>query len=275
MTVDQGAFETSLPVQKQLDAYNARDIDAFMQCWADDCRYYAFPSQLLADGANAVRERHVARFQEANLFGRLTDRMVVGNIVVDREVVTRTFPQGPGEIDVIAIYEVENGKIANAWFKMGTPRLHVAEGIAIRRANPGDAGIVGSLTRAAYAKWIPIIGREPMPMKADYDEAVRKHRIDLLYLTGDPVGLIELIPEADCILIENVAVSPAFQGQGFGRTLLAHAEQVAASLGHSAIRLYTNRLFAENIALYRKLGYAIDREEPFMGGFTVYMSKRL
>jgi hypothetical protein len=44
-----------------------------------------------------------------------------------REVVTRTFPDGPGEIDVIAIYEIGNGKIEKAWFKMGTPRLHAAK----------------------------------------------------------------------------------------------------------------------------------------------------
>jgi putative hydrolase of HD superfamily len=47
----------------------------------------------------------------------------VGNLVIDQEVVTRTFPEGPGEVDVIAIYEVEKGKISKAWFKMGKPRL--------------------------------------------------------------------------------------------------------------------------------------------------------
>jgi hypothetical protein len=118
--------DVELPVQKQLEAYNARDIEAFMQWWADDCEYYEFPSRLLASGANEIRERHVARFSEANLSGKLITRISVGNMVVDQEVVTRTFPDGPGEIDVIAIYEVENGKIAKAWFKMGTPRLHTA-----------------------------------------------------------------------------------------------------------------------------------------------------
>jgi hypothetical protein len=47
----------------------------------------------------------------------------VGNLVIDQEVVTRSFPEGPGEVDVIAIYEVEKGKISKAWFKMGEPRL--------------------------------------------------------------------------------------------------------------------------------------------------------
>jgi hypothetical protein len=49
--------------------------------------------------------------------------MVVGNKVVDQEVVTRTFPEGTGHIDVIAVYEVKGDKIANAWFILGSPVL--------------------------------------------------------------------------------------------------------------------------------------------------------
>jgi hypothetical protein len=56
---------------------------------------------------------------------------------------------------------------------------------------------------------------------------------------------------------------------------LAHAEAVARSLGLSAMRLYTNPLFAGNVQLYGRLGYQVDREEPFKGGVTVYMSKTL
>jgi ribosomal protein S18 acetylase RimI-like enzyme len=110
-------------------------------------------------------------------------------------------------------------------------------------------------------------------MTADYAEAVRSHRIDLLHLAGVLAALIETIVEADHLLIENVAVSPAFQGRGLGRKLMAHAEQIAASLGHGETRLYTNKLFAENIELYRKLGYRIDREEVLAIGIAVHMSK--
>jgi hypothetical protein len=117
--------DPALPVQKQLEAYNARDVEAFMQYWSDDAQYYAFPARLLASGLAEIRERHIARFREPNLFGRLITRIVVGNMVVDQETVTRTFPDGPGEVDVIAIYEIENGKIAKAWFKMGPARLGV------------------------------------------------------------------------------------------------------------------------------------------------------
>ena len=110
-------------VARQLAAYNARDIEAFMACWREDAQVFEHPSTLLADGAAAIRARHVARFQEPDLFGRLVARMSTGTMVVDREVVTRNFPEGRGEIDVIAIYEVDGDRIAKAWFKMGARRL--------------------------------------------------------------------------------------------------------------------------------------------------------
>jgi hypothetical protein len=119
-----GPDSITFPVQQQLEAYNARDIEAFMAWWADDCEYYAFPSELLARGAAQIRERHLVRFKESDLFGELLHRSVVGNLVIDHERVTRTFPEGKGEVDVLAIYEVANGRIAKAWFKLGVPRLH-------------------------------------------------------------------------------------------------------------------------------------------------------
>lgn len=149
----------------------------------------------------------------------------------------------------------------------------MSEAWQLRRAVASDVADIRKLTREAYAKWVPLIGREPKPMTADYAEAVRTHRIDLLYLDGALAALIETIAEADHLLVENVAVSPAFQGRGLGRKLMAHAEQVAASLGHGEIRLYTNQLFAQNIELYRKLGYRIDREEVLTIGVAVHMSK--
>ncbi|MFX7792940.1 nuclear transport factor 2 family protein, partial [Acinetobacter baumannii] len=84
-----------------LGAYNARDIEAFMAFWHDDAQVFAHPATLLAEGADAIRARHVARFQEPDLFGRLVSRMSVGTMVVDREVVTRNFPEGRGQVDVI------------------------------------------------------------------------------------------------------------------------------------------------------------------------------
>lgn len=110
-------------VQGQLEAYNAKDIEAFMQWWADDCQYFAFPSTLLANGAEAIRERHIDRFKEPNLHGHLHSRVQVDNLIIDYETVTRTFAEGDGEVDVVCMYEIGEGKIKKAWFKLGQPRI--------------------------------------------------------------------------------------------------------------------------------------------------------
>lgn len=110
-------------VQRQLDLYNARDLDPFMALWADDARVFEHPATLLADGAAAIRERHALRFQEPNLHARLVSRMVIGNRVIDQEVVTRTFADGPGTLEVVAIYEVAGDKIAASWIIAGAATL--------------------------------------------------------------------------------------------------------------------------------------------------------
>jgi GNAT superfamily N-acetyltransferase len=110
-------------------------------------------------------------------------------------------------------------------------------------------------------------------MTADYDRAVVEHQLDLLLVDGELAGVIETVDEGDTLLIENVAVSPRFQRQGLGRRLLAHAEQLARDLGRPRIRLLTNQRFEENVLLYRRLGYAIDRQEDLGVAIAVHMSK--
>lgn len=147
--------------------------------------------------------------------------------------------------------------------------------VELRQAMATDAAAIRELTRAAYAKWVPLIGREPKPMTANYEEALARHRFDLAHIDGTLAALIETIREADHLLVENVAVSPSFQGRGLGHKLMAHAETLAKAMGFGEIRLYTNQRFAENIALYRRLGYRVDREEVVPVGIVTHMSKRL
>jgi len=112
-------------VQRQLEAYNAHDLEALMSTYADTARQFEHPAQLLASGPAEIRRRFQARFQEPNLHARLLGRIVSGNIVIDHEQVTRTFPEGPGHLELVAIYEIQQGKIANAWFIPGAKTLAV------------------------------------------------------------------------------------------------------------------------------------------------------
>jgi hypothetical protein len=113
-------------VQRQLDAYNARDLDGWVDTYAPDARQFEYPDTLLARGREEIRARAVSRFAEPNLHARLLKRVVLGEMVIDHESVTRTFPEGPGRIELTCIYQVRAGKIVTASFVFGAKSLDVA-----------------------------------------------------------------------------------------------------------------------------------------------------
>jgi ribosomal protein S18 acetylase RimI-like enzyme len=147
----------------------------------------------------------------------------------------------------------------------------------IRPAHSADADAVAALVDRAYAKWVPILGRKPQPMLADYRKAVVEHRVFVIDGDADLAAVIELVPAADHMLIENVAVDPARQGAGLGRMLLVFAQVEALEAGLREMRLYTNALMTSNIALYERFGYAIleHRVIEQLNTTAVYMTKSI
>lgn len=123
MTTDKLPQDPAAVVQRQLDAYNARDVEALVAIYTDDARHYEHPDKLVAQGSAEIRARFSVRFREPNLHARLLNRIVVGNLVIDHECVTRTFPEGTGTIELAAMYEVMDGRIAQAWFRFGKKTL--------------------------------------------------------------------------------------------------------------------------------------------------------
>jgi putative hydrolase of HD superfamily len=113
----------STVVQAQLEAYNAKDIDALMRTYAPDARQFTLHGPLLAQGIDAIRPRYVARFAEPDLHARLLSRSVVGNIVTDVELVTRNLPEGLGTVEMLCVYEVVDGRIQAASFATGSTTL--------------------------------------------------------------------------------------------------------------------------------------------------------
>lgn len=100
-------------VQRQVNAYNAQDIDQFMNTYADDIKIYDFPNTLRLEGKEKLRETFDKMFKKVtNLYCKIENRSVLGNKVVDREHVRF----GDKYSDVIAVYEIENGKIAKVTF---------------------------------------------------------------------------------------------------------------------------------------------------------------
>jgi len=114
-------------VQRQLDAYNARNLDALVAVYADDAQLFEHPSTLLAAGSAALRERFAPRLREPNLRARLLQRIVMRAMVIDHEQITRDFPEGQGTLEMVMIYEVRGGRIATAWSLPGVKTVGAIE----------------------------------------------------------------------------------------------------------------------------------------------------
>ncbi|WP_432727858.1 nuclear transport factor 2 family protein [Variovorax sp. W6] len=110
-------------VQRQLDAYNARDLDAWLATYAEDARQYELAGKLLASGHAELRARTEVRFREPDLHAHLLQRSVMGNVVVDHEIVTRNFPEGVGTVEMVCVYVVSQGLIQTASFEIGSPTM--------------------------------------------------------------------------------------------------------------------------------------------------------
>ncbi len=150
-----------------------------------------------------------------------------------------------------------------------------ASNIDIRLAQLSDLDAIRDCVMAAYTPWIKRIGRRPAPMDDDYTALIRAGEVFVVRGHEDVLAVLVVRPLELALLIENVAVHPAHQKQGLGRTLLTFAEQLARQHGLSTTTLYTNVLMTENIALYQRLGY-IETERRNEHNFQrVYMHKPL
>jgi len=102
-------------VRRQLEAYNAQDMDAFLSTYAPDCVIADLNGAATQNGREQIRARYAAMFaQYPQNKARLVNRMVMGDTVIDHEDVTRG-PDGP-RLEAIAIYTVKNGLIARVDF---------------------------------------------------------------------------------------------------------------------------------------------------------------
>lgn len=101
-------------VQRQLDAYNARDLELFLAQYSDDVQAFRPPAtKPVLDGKQAFGAFYAGqRFCLPTLHAELVNRLVLGNKVVDHERITGV-REAPFEVAVI--YEVHDGLITQTW----------------------------------------------------------------------------------------------------------------------------------------------------------------
>jgi ribosomal protein S18 acetylase RimI-like enzyme len=145
----------------------------------------------------------------------------------------------------------------------------------IRAATTADVPAIADIVEQAYRHYVDRMGKPPGPMLDDYAARVSEGVVSVLDEGTAIAGIIVLLPTTNYLLLDNVAVSPARQGSGLGRRLLAFAEAEALRRGYNEIRLYTHQTMVENQRLYASIGYVETGRGTKAGYDRVFMRKQL
>ncbi|MEY2901318.1 MAG: hypothetical protein RLY89_424 [Bacteroidota bacterium] len=101
-------------VERQLKAYNARNVDAFLEPYADDVELYEFPDKLISKGKDAMRKDYEGMFKNIpSLHCDIVGRIIQRNIVIDKESISG---MGKNKFEATAIYHIEKNKIKKVYF---------------------------------------------------------------------------------------------------------------------------------------------------------------
>jgi hypothetical protein len=93
------------PVQSQLEAYNARDLEAFLACYTPDCVIEDGEGSRMMAGHAEMRPRYAALFAGSpNLHCRIASRIRIGDYVLDEEEITGRVPDLRR---AVAIYRID------------------------------------------------------------------------------------------------------------------------------------------------------------------------
>jgi GNAT superfamily N-acetyltransferase len=241
-------------VQAQLDAYNAHDVAALLAIYADDAQQFQHPATLLAQGGAQIGRRFTARFGASKPRAQLLNRIACGKLVIDHEIVHGDTPDGVSAQELVATYEVEQGRIARAWFSFGALT-------SLRVALPGDvpamnaliarSGVVLSagfyseeqadaVTRHVFGVDTQLVAdRTYFVIERDgamlacggWSQRATLYGADRAKSGPDPL----LDPASQPGRIRAFFVEPASARQGLGSMLMRHCEQQALAAGFTAL----------------------------------------
>ena len=146
----------------------------------------------------------------------------------------------------------------------------------IRPARPADEPAIRTCAGQAYGQYVALIGREPAPMSADFAQLIADGVVHVATDRRDALlGYVVIIPQADHMALDSVAVMPSANGTGLGRALVSFCEDMARQQGLPAVELYTNARMTANLSLYPHLGYVETGRHRQDGFDRVFFRKTL
>ena len=263
-------------VQAQLDAYNAHDVAALLAIYADEAQQFPHPDTLLATGSAQIAARFTARFAASRPQARLLNRIACGKLVIDHEIVDGDTDDGVSAQELVATYEVEQGRIARAWFSFGAlTRLRVAlpadvpamealisrSGIVLsagfytpQQAEAVTRHVFGVDTQLVADQTYFVIERDGLMLACGgWSRRATLYGADRAKSGPDPL----LDPASQPGRIRAFFVEPAAARQGLGSMLMRHCERQAEAGGFAALELAAT---LPGVPLYLASGFAVTEE---------------
>lgn len=260
-------------VKAQFDAYNANDADALAAIYADDAQLFQHPSTLLMRGGAQIREKFAARFALSKPRARLLNRIVAGDMVFDHEIVDSVSPQGSASMETVAMYQVRDGRIVNAWFTLASmSQLRLArrdeipamEALIVRSALALSAGFYTPEQAAAVTQHV--FGVDTQLVEDQTYFVIERDGVlaacggwskRSTLFGGDrtkdgPDPLLD--PATQAARIRAFFVDPAAARRGLGRQLLDHCSTQAAAAGFLSLELAATM---PGVPLYEAAGFEI------------------
>jgi GNAT superfamily N-acetyltransferase len=281
MSVHPSMVASEQVVAANLAAYNARDLEAFMACFAPDVQIWDQQTDsCLLQGHERVRMAYAELFANSpHLHSHIVRRVCMGNVVIDHELVTG---RHGGDLEILITYQVLAGRIARVWLS----RAPLAATARVRLAQVADASAVAAIGRETYVEhfahiWSPrglqahvarefdaasvaaeLAGNQASYFLAESDSGVvgfaklRYPRAMPMQtcLTGSPVNSAEL---------QKIYLRTAALHRGTGAQLLAACIARASELGYSELWLDVLERNVQATCFYLRQGFTFAGKESF------------
>jgi len=263
-------------VAASLAAYNARDLDAFMACFAPTIEVWDQQTgTCLLQGWAHVHAAYGDLFANSpQLHAAIVRRSQVGNVVIDHEIVTG---RHGGDLQILISYQVRAGRIACVWLS----RAPLAGSASVRQAGPADLAAITTLGRATYAEYFAHIW-SPAGLAAHLDRefdsagvAAELASNDASYFLAESsdgvIGFAKLRhprpmpiePALTGVELQKIYMRSAALRRGIGVRLLDACVARARDLGHALIWLDVLERNTQATCFYLRHGFKLAGKESF------------
>ena len=140
----------------------------------------------------------------------------------------------------------------------------------IRLAMTTDVPAIKLIARKSFERYVPLIGKPPAPMNANFSGHVLKDTVFIAQSEkkqGSVLGYAIVLQRDGEWLLDNIAVSPEAQGRGIGSALIAACETFLQKQGVQRYHLYTNEAMEQNLTWYPEIGF-VEMARRLEDGFS-------